>query len=225
MFLQLFLPERYYRKFVCRLSAEPALGRGERGPFPGPRACAGPRAWEPLCGTAAFLLSSFHVTARTAKFCSSPVTYCKMEDVQVLRYCFTELKAQLYMVYSRYSRGNDVIPSRWSCWTIYLCSSMWTGTIEQFSHSVNRKWRCTVTKLRRRYWLICCCQVPQSATVNAGLNLSAPVVDNKHGQPFGLNSLDLETRRRHETMKSFVQCPLSVMGIWGKFAASFGHAK
>jgi len=59
---------------------EPALGKGEKGP------CPGPCAWEPLCDTAAFLSSSFHVTARMAKFCSSPVTYCKTEDIQVLRY-------------------------------------------------------------------------------------------------------------------------------------------
>ena len=50
--------------------------------------------------------------------------------------------------------------------------------------------------------LLCCCQVPQSAAMN-GLNLGAPVVDNGHGQR---DSLNLETRRRHETMISFVHC-------------------
>ena len=71
------------------------LRQGREGP------CTGPRASEPLCDTAAFLSSSFHVTARMAKFCSRPVIYC---------------------------------------------------------------------------------QVPQSAAVNGGLNVGAPVVDNGHGQ-------------------------------------------
>jgi len=51
---------------------EPVLGKGKRTP------CPGPRASEPLCDTAAFLSSSFHVTARMAKFCNTPVIYCQV---------------------------------------------------------------------------------------------------------------------------------------------------
>ena len=77
---------------------EPALGKGEKGP------CPGPCAWEPLCDTAAFLSSSFHVTARTAKFCSSPVTYCKTEDVQVLRYVASQNLRASAVIYEEEER-------------------------------------------------------------------------------------------------------------------------
>ena len=55
------------------------LGKDETGPCPGPQARA--RASVPLCDTAAFLSSSFHVTAKTVKFCSRYVIYMRFPAV------------------------------------------------------------------------------------------------------------------------------------------------
>jgi len=89
-----------------------------------------------------FLSSSFHVTAITVKFCSSPVTYCKTEDAQVLRYVASQNLRLSYIWYTVDHTDIDTVAEMTSSRADDRVERFpdalihGTETIEQFSHSV-----------------------------------------------------------------------------------------
>ena len=95
------------------LEAEPALGKGERGPCPGPRTCVGP-ALGSHCVTRQlfrhlhFMWERERRNFENLKFCSSRVTYCEREDVQVLRYVASQNIRRSYIWYT-VDTGTDTV--------------------------------------------------------------------------------------------------------------------